>query len=98
MDYGAKTDGISMSTSAINNAVTSCNTAGGGEVIIPKGTFVTAAIRLKSNVNLYLTKGAALLLSTTPADYLPVVYTQFEGEECYTYSTFIYAFGESSPI
>lgn len=96
IDYGAKTDGIGLSTSAINNAITACNTAGGGKVIVPKGTFVTGAIHLKSNVNLNITQGATLLFSTAPADYLPVVYTRFEGVECYNYSPFIYAFGESN--
>ena len=30
--------------------------------------------------------------SQNPSDYLPVVFTRFEGTECYNYSPFIYAF------
>jgi polygalacturonase len=44
-----------------------------------------------SNVNLYLEKGAVLRFSTQPADYLPVVFTRWEGIECYNYSPLIYA-------
>lgn len=96
LSYGAATNGTSLSTTAINNAILACHNAGGGKVFIPPGTFVTGAIRLKSNVNLYLSKGATLKFSTNTADYLPVVYTRFEGVECYNYSPFIYAFEEEN--
>lgn len=96
LTYGAKTDGVSLSTKAINDAIIACNAAGGGKVIIPKGTFVTGAIRLKSNVNLHVSAGAILKFSTNTADYLPVVYTRFESVECYNYSPFIYAFEEQN--
>ncbi len=42
-------------------------------------------------MNLHLEKGALLRFSTRFADYLPVVFTRWEGVECYNYSPLIYA-------
>ncbi|UCF64012.1 MAG: glycoside hydrolase family 28 protein, partial [bacterium] len=95
-DFGAEGDGISDCTNAIEKAVTACHDAGGGRVVIPDGVFLTGAIHLKSNVNLHLTKNATLLFSTDPRQYLPVVYTRFEGVECMNYSPFIYAYEQEN--
>jgi polygalacturonase len=95
-DYGAVADSTTLCTTAINNAITACSNAGGGKVIVPAGTFLTGAIRLKSNVNLYISSAARLKFTTDAAQYLPVVLTRFEGVECYNYSPFIYAYGESN--
>ena len=78
-------------TTAIRKAIEACNMAGGGRVVVPAGEWVTGAIHLKSNVNLYLAKGSILRFSTDPAAYLPVVQTRWEGIECMNYSPFIYA-------
>lgn len=75
----------------INAAITAANAAGGGRVVVPAGTFPTGPIRLKSRVNLHLSEGAVLKFSTNPKDYLPVVFTRFEGTELMNYSPFIYA-------
>ncbi len=96
VDYGAVSGGSVLCTSAINNAISACNAAGGGKVVVPAGTYLTGAIHLRSNVNLYVSKDAILLFSTSPSDYLPVVLTRFEGVECYNYSPFIYAYGQSN--
>ena len=39
--YGAIPDGKTIATQAINKAVTACNAAGGGTVLVPAGTFLT---------------------------------------------------------
>ena len=93
VNVGAKTDGTSLSTTYIQKAIDSCSGLGGGRVVVPKGTFVTGALRLKNNVNLYIANGATLKFSTNTADYLPVVLTRYQGIECYNYSPFIYAYG-----
>ena len=72
-------------------AIAECNRAGGGRVEVPAGVFLTAAIHLKSNVNLHLARGSTLLFDRRPARYLPLVYTRWEGVECMNYSAFIYA-------
>ncbi|GHT22015.1 hypothetical protein AGMMS4957_11700 [Bacteroidia bacterium] len=76
----------------INAAITACNSAGGGRVIVPAGEWQTGAIHLKSNVNLHLQENAVLIFSDNPADYLPAVMTSWEGMECYNYSPLLYAF------
>jgi len=89
--FGADADGRKDSTEAINRAIAECSRAGGGRVEVPAGVFLTAAIHLKSNVNLQLARGSKLLFDRTPARYLPLVYTRWEGVECMNYSAFIYA-------
>lgn len=90
-DFGAKPDGKSKSTQAINAAIDACAASGGGMVLCPEGTWLTGAIHLKSNVNLHLAEGAVLRFSEDPTDYLPVVFTRWAGFECYNYSPLIYA-------
>jgi polygalacturonase len=58
-DYGASTSN-SDNASFINATITAANTAGGGTVVIPKGTFLSGPITMKSNVNLFLTAGDTL--------------------------------------
>ena len=94
--FGAADDGASKCTESIHKAIRACSEAGGGHVVVPKGRFLTGAIHLESNVNLYLSEEATLLFSTDPKDYLPLVYTRFEGTECMNYSPFIYAFGKTN--
>jgi hypothetical protein len=53
LDYGAVADGVVNDATAINAAITAANTAGGGIVALPAGTYaVSAPILLKSNVTL----------------------------------------------
>jgi hypothetical protein len=96
IDYGAVGNGTTICTDAFKNAISACHDSGGGRVIVPEGTFLTGAIHLKSNVNLYLSNNALIKFNTNPSDYLPVVYTRFEGTECYNYSPLIYAFEQEN--
>jgi len=67
--YGATGDGKAVNTAAIQAAVDAAAQAGGGRVVIPRGTFVTGTIWLKSHVELHLAAGAVLKGSTRQADY-----------------------------
>ena len=89
--FGAVGDGVTDCTEAFQKAIDTCNRAGGGKVVVPKGVYLTGAIHLKSNVNLYVAKGATIRFSTDPKSYLPVVFTRNEGVEVMNYSPFIYA-------
>src|ERR1700754_576381 len=94
--YGAAGDGKADSTEAIRKAVEACSRAGGGRVVVPAGTFLTGAIHLKSNVNLVVSKGATIKFSQNPEDYLPVVFSRWEGVELMNYSPFIYALDQKN--
>lgn len=95
-DFGAKADGYADCTASIRRAVVACHEAGGGHVIVPPGTFITGPIHLLSGVDLHLDEGSALRFTTNAEAYLPVVFTRFEGMECYNYSPLIYAFGQEN--
>ena len=62
-DYGAVADGTTNNRAAIQAAVDACTVAGGGRVIVPIGQFLSGTIVLKSNVTLYLERGAELISS-----------------------------------
>ena len=70
--------------------------AGGGKVVVPAGMYLTGAIHLKSNVNLEVSEGATIKFSQNPKDYLPVVFSRWEGIELLNYSPFIYAFEQQN--
>jgi polygalacturonase len=90
-DFGAVAGSGNLCTESIQRAIAACVAAGGGRVVVPKGEFLTGAIHLQSKVELHLDDGAVLNFSTYPRQYLPVVFTRFEGMECYNYSPLIYA-------
>ena len=92
IDFGAVQGNKIKTSAAIAKAIDKANKIGGGVVVVPKGEWLTAKIHLKSNVNLHLNKGAVLLFSKDPADYLPAVHSSWEGMECYNYSPLIYAY------
>jgi polygalacturonase len=77
-NYGAVADGITLNTKSINGAIEDCNKKGGGEVIIPKGLWLTGPIVLKSNVNLHLEKNSVLQFTTDFNQY-PLVKGNWEG-------------------
>ena len=60
-------------------------------VIVPRDEWKSGAIHLKSNVKLYLEEGCVIHFSSCMEDYLPPVFTRWEGVECYNYSPLIYA-------
>jgi polygalacturonase len=67
--YGAKADGATKDTKAIQAAIDDCAGAGGGTVKLSGGTFLSAPVVLKSNITLDIGKGATLLGSVDHADY-----------------------------
>lgn len=69
VDYGAKGDGKTINTSAIQQAIDQTNASGGGTVYIPSGVFLSGTLRLRSNITLYLEAGAVLKGSPNTADY-----------------------------
>ena len=93
--YGAVADGKTDSTEAFRKAIDECVRRGGGRVVVPAGEFLTGAIHLKSNVNLYVSKGATVKFSPDARKY-PLVFSRWEGMELMNFSPFIYAFEQTN--
>ncbi len=68
-DHGAKGDGKTLNTKAIQLAIDKCFSDGGGTVLIPAGEFLSGTLELKSNVTLHLAAAAKLLGSPKREDY-----------------------------
>jgi polygalacturonase len=74
--YGAKADGVTKDTKAIQAAVDACASKGGGTVRLSGGTFLTGPVLLKSNITLEIAKDAVLLGSPDRADYPMVTFAR----------------------
>jgi len=59
--YGAKGDGITLDTAALQAAIDACHQDGGGTVLVPAGTFQIGTVELKSNVALHIAAAGKLL-------------------------------------
>ena len=60
-DYGAVGDAETLDTAAINQAVNACAAAGGGQVLLSPGRYLSGTVHLKSHVTLFLKAGAVLI-------------------------------------
>ncbi len=74
-EFGATADGETLAHEAINQAIATCNSAGGGTVWVPVGIYLIGTIELLSNVTLHLDAGAILKGSPDLADYRVLPYT-----------------------
>lgn len=68
-DFGAVGDSVTLNTQAIQAAINACYDAGGGEVVVPQGAFVSGTLILKDHVKIRLLKGAILQSSINPNDF-----------------------------
>ncbi len=67
-EFGAKGDGVTLNTIAIQKAIDSVSTEGGA-VIFTAGKYLTGSLYLRSNVTIYLDVGATILGSGNLNDY-----------------------------
>ena len=72
-EYGAKGDGKTLDTNAVQAAIDACNRDKGGIVMVPAGTFLIGSIELKSHVTLHLSSSACLLGIAEASRYKKVV-------------------------
>ena len=81
--YNASGDGKTMNTKAIQKAIDDCTE--NDYVYIPQGVFLTGALNLKSDLEIYVAENAVVKGSALPQDYLPMKRSRFEGTErdCY---------------
>src|SRR3546814_3849966 len=77
-DYGARGDGTTMNTAAIQRAIDTCAARGGGQVIFPTGSFLTGSIFLKSTVELHIA-GDVKLLGSQSLNAYPGIWTPLAG-------------------
>ena len=68
-DYGAKGDGTTLDTVAVQAAIDACNKDQGGTVLVPAGKFVIGTVELKSNVTLHIAAQGVLLGSADGKQY-----------------------------
>lgn len=79
-DFGAKGDGSTLDTAAVQQAIDACTVNGGGTVLVPVGKFLVGTIELKSNVTLHLVAAATLLGSANGQHYHAVDAIPLEGD------------------
>ena len=69
---GAKGDGKTFDTAAIQKALDDCAQAGGGIVKLSPGTYLSKPLTMGTKTTLLIDKGATLLASTNQSDFLRV--------------------------
>ena len=90
--FGAKQNAsAAQNQKAINRLISLVSKKGGGKVIVPKGTWKTGAIEMKSHVNLVLEEGA-ILQFVFDTNLYPLVRTSWEGIACWNYSPCVYGY------
>ena len=87
--FWAKGDGKTKNTAALQRAIDACG--GGDAVYIPAGIYLTGALRLHSNMELYLDEVAILQGTAEIVDYQPRIPSRFEGTEMRCYSSLLNA-------
>ena len=74
-DFGARGNGSAKDTFAVQKAIDAATAAGGGEVLLPAGTYLCGTVYLKDNVDLHLAAGATLKGSPDRVDYCAADFT-----------------------
>jgi polygalacturonase len=97
-NFGAKGDGVTLDTDAINQAIAAAAAAGGGTVRFNAGTYASYSIHLKSNVTLYLDSGATLLAADPPVAGQPGGYDEPEPNAWDKYQDFGHSHWHNSLI
>lgn len=68
-DYGARGDGSTKDTAAIQAAIDAAAKQGGGTVLLPQGNYLSGTVHLRSSITLELSAGATLIASPDESDF-----------------------------
>lgn len=68
-EFGAKGDGSTLDTAAVQKAIDTCTAEGGGTVLVPAGAYVIGTVELKSNVTLHIAASGKLVGSGDGRQY-----------------------------
>lgn len=79
-DFGAKGDGTTLDTKAIQASLDAAAKAGGGTVLLTRGTYLSGSVFVKSHTTLEVQQGATLIGSEKLDDY-PLMPTRVAGIE-----------------
>ena len=79
LDFGAKGDGVTKDTAAIQKALDACAEKGGGTVTLPGGVYLTGSLIIHANTTLQLASRTDIIGSPDIADY-PLERIRWEGE------------------
>jgi len=85
--YNAIGDGKTLNTTSLQKAIDDCKS--NQQIYIPSGIFLTGALTLHSNMELFVEKGGMLKGTSNVNDYLPMIDSRFEGIERKTYKSLI---------
>lgn len=91
-DYGVKTDSTIVQTSAIQEIIDHAALAGGGAIVVPKGTFLSGALFFRQGTNLIVEEGGKLKGSDRICDF-PIRETRIEGQTCNYFTALVNADG-----
>src|SRR5262245_43497260 len=77
-DFGAVGDGATRDTVAFQKALDTCAVAGGGEVIVPSGTYLIGSVQMGRGTVLRLKTNSVIIGSDDTNDY-PMIDVRWEG-------------------
>jgi polygalacturonase len=92
-DFGAKGDGTTLDSRAIQAAIDAAAKAGGGTAVVTAGTYLSGSIFVRSHVVLAIEQGATILGSQHLADY-PMMPTRVAGIEMSWPAALVNVYGE----
>jgi hypothetical protein len=91
-DYGVSADSTVVQTKAIQDVIDKAAAAGGGVIVVPKGTFLSGSLFFRQGTHLYLADGARLKGSDAIEHY-KVLPTRIEGRNIVYFAALVNADG-----
>jgi len=80
VDFGAKGDGKTLCTQALQAAIDACTKDQGGTVLVPAGVFVIGTVEIKNNVTLHIVAGGKLLGTADGKQYYAAKAIPLQGD------------------